>query len=458
MRILQRRSFGFTAGAVAIASLTLLIMAPRPMFRPPPRPMMFRPPPRQVAPMRFGPAFRSTLPARPPALGRLRPDTTISVNRSGFNGSSFNFSRTFGNNSISTSLTRSGPFGSAQLLAMLSLTGSPNNILTLSRSLTLNETLFGHTANFSANSSVNLTAAQLTAAILGAGLRHSQLAALRQTQLMSLSPNSAYLRSTYPGYPYMSSGYGGMGYGGGGSGYSAGMGGQAPPAPQFAGYQQNRPAPEEKKTTPEDAVTRVLAASGVTDDNGQPLWPVGLKALPGTRAAQLRDRVNSLLSHEEEEAAAGTVTEAVYRDLISAVDALGNQLLRDREERFSLTYQAYEDAEDYLAKLKQVAKQLQESAALAAREVRATKPGADKAVSMIDKSFSPQMLEVAAGTTVHWMNNSQHKHTVTSDKGDWGSKELGPGDAYSYKFSQPGTYPYHCEVHAKEMRGTVVVK
>ena len=29
---------------------------------------------------------------------------------------------------------------------------------------------------------------------------------------------------------------------------------------------------------------------------------------------------------------------------------------------------------------------------------------------------------------------------------------------YSYTFTQPGTYPYHCTVHPQEMRGTVVVK
>jgi plastocyanin len=65
---------------------------------------------------------------------------------------------------------------------------------------------------------------------------------------------------------------------------------------------------------------------------------------------------------------------------------------------------------------------------------------------------------VRPGTTVRWTSHGKHTHSVTSDKSDWGSNEMGPSAVFSHTFAKPGTYTYHCEVHPDQMRGTVIVK
>jgi len=73
--------------------------------------------------------------------------------------------------------------------------------------------------------------------------------------------------------------------------------------------------------------------------------------------------------------------------------------------------------------------------------------------------FNPETLEVAAGTTVEWINAGSKVHTVTSDNSDWDSGSLRPGDKFSKEFDQKGTYKYYCIPHrGMGMVGTIVVK
>ena len=71
--------------------------------------------------------------------------------------------------------------------------------------------------------------------------------------------------------------------------------------------------------------------------------------------------------------------------------------------------------------------------------------------------FSPATLTVKAGTTVTFKGVSG-THTVTSDPGapmafDQGVSE---GSSITITFANPGTYKYHCSIHAS-MHGTIVV-
>ena len=72
-------------------------------------------------------------------------------------------------------------------------------------------------------------------------------------------------------------------------------------------------------------------------------------------------------------------------------------------------------------------------------------------------NFHPDALTVAPGTTVTWSNADAFGHTTTSDTKMWDSGLLAPGKRFSYTFTQPGTFPYHCAVHSF-MTGTVTVK
>ncbi|MFZ9630028.1 MAG: plastocyanin/azurin family copper-binding protein [Ilumatobacteraceae bacterium] len=87
-------------------------------------------------------------------------------------------------------------------------------------------------------------------------------------------------------------------------------------------------------------------------------------------------------------------------------------------------------------------------------------------VLSIDNNFLPQVIEVSAGTEVHWANNGRNDHDITPADDVrqmvWGAPAdlFGPGDDYSRVFEQVGTYVYFCSIHGTAtagMFGTVVV-
>jgi amicyanin len=86
----------------------------------------------------------------------------------------------------------------------------------------------------------------------------------------------------------------------------------------------------------------------------------------------------------------------------------------------------------------------------------AAKPAAGNAITILNFAFGPQVVTVKLGTTVHWANRDSEAHTVTSDTGAFNSPVLQPGAGYSYTFTKPGTYAYHCTIHPF-MTGKVVV-
>ena len=80
-------------------------------------------------------------------------------------------------------------------------------------------------------------------------------------------------------------------------------------------------------------------------------------------------------------------------------------------------------------------------------------------------AYEPLDLTVVAGTTVRWTNEDAIAHTVTSGVSDgssgtpdgrFDSPFLDQGDAFTFTFDEPGTYPYFCKPHPW-MRGTVTV-
>src|SRR5947209_15597715 len=77
-------------------------------------------------------------------------------------------------------------------------------------------------------------------------------------------------------------------------------------------------------------------------------------------------------------------------------------------------------------------------------------------VSIQNYTFTPETLTVAAGTTVQWTNLDSVAHTVTSDSNAFGSGVLAHQGQFTFKFTQPGTYTYHCQIH-DYMTGSIVV-
>jgi len=70
--------------------------------------------------------------------------------------------------------------------------------------------------------------------------------------------------------------------------------------------------------------------------------------------------------------------------------------------------------------------------------------------------FDPSTMTVSAGTTVTWINRDETVHTVTSEDGRLASAGLNNGQQFSYRFTAPGTYAYHCALHPHMMARIIV--
>jgi plastocyanin len=73
------------------------------------------------------------------------------------------------------------------------------------------------------------------------------------------------------------------------------------------------------------------------------------------------------------------------------------------------------------------------------------------------QQFSPASLAAHVGDVIEWTNTGSIQHTVTFDSASQLSDpSLLPGATWEVKFMVPGTYSYHCTIHAG-MAGTIVV-
>jgi plastocyanin len=75
-------------------------------------------------------------------------------------------------------------------------------------------------------------------------------------------------------------------------------------------------------------------------------------------------------------------------------------------------------------------------------------------------TFSPATMTVPVGTTVTWVNNDSDIHSVAADDGDpvmFKSAGLDTDDKFTFTFTKPGTYAYHCTLHP-HMTGKIVVQ
>ncbi len=83
---------------------------------------------------------------------------------------------------------------------------------------------------------------------------------------------------------------------------------------------------------------------------------------------------------------------------------------------------------------------------------------ADTSEVKIDNfSFTPKSLTVKAGSSVTWTNRDDIPHNVVSTEKKFSSPVLDTDQVFSFKFQEPGSYPYFCKIHPM-MTGTVVVE
>jgi len=73
-------------------------------------------------------------------------------------------------------------------------------------------------------------------------------------------------------------------------------------------------------------------------------------------------------------------------------------------------------------------------------------------------AFGPSTLNINVGDTIIWTNKDSTQHTVTSDSGgELASPYLSNGNNYSHRFTQAGTFSYHCRPHPY-MKGRIIVE
>jgi plastocyanin len=72
-------------------------------------------------------------------------------------------------------------------------------------------------------------------------------------------------------------------------------------------------------------------------------------------------------------------------------------------------------------------------------------PGAN--VSILSASYGSASVDVLAGDTVTWHNDSVRSHTVTAVDGSWASARIGVAGVFSHQFTAPGVVAYYCQVH-----------
>jgi plastocyanin len=77
-------------------------------------------------------------------------------------------------------------------------------------------------------------------------------------------------------------------------------------------------------------------------------------------------------------------------------------------------------------------------------------------VPILVGAFATPRVDVLAGDTVRWTNDSVRIHTVSAEDGSWGSSRLVADDSFSYRFDAQGSVPYYCTLHTF-MRGEVDV-
>jgi plastocyanin len=99
-------------------------------------------------------------------------------------------------------------------------------------------------------------------------------------------------------------------------------------------------------------------------------------------------------------------------------------------------------------------------AAAATPAAQPASPAGGNSIAIKNFAFDPSTLTVKAGTAVAWTNQDGAPHIVVSDTGSpvaFSSDSLSTGASYTFTFTQPGTYPYHCSIHPS-MKGTVIVQ
>jgi plastocyanin len=78
-------------------------------------------------------------------------------------------------------------------------------------------------------------------------------------------------------------------------------------------------------------------------------------------------------------------------------------------------------------------------------------------VKMVGMKFQPEVLTVARGDTIVWVNEDVVAHTATSSAAGFDSKMVSSEKKWKLTVQKKGQFPYVCTYHPM-MKGTLRVK
>jgi plastocyanin len=80
-------------------------------------------------------------------------------------------------------------------------------------------------------------------------------------------------------------------------------------------------------------------------------------------------------------------------------------------------------------------------------------------IKMRGMRFSPKIIEIAAGDTVLWVNDSNNWHNAELEDGSYATPLIKKGETVRRRFDKPGIYKYYCQPHKfMGMKGTIIVR
>lgn len=83
-------------------------------------------------------------------------------------------------------------------------------------------------------------------------------------------------------------------------------------------------------------------------------------------------------------------------------------------------------------------------------------------ITLTASTFDPQNFNTQAGESFTWVNQFGVQHTITPDGHTRWQRTVvtNQGQQFTATINEPGTYPYHCEIHGFPgggMHGTITV-
>jgi len=78
-------------------------------------------------------------------------------------------------------------------------------------------------------------------------------------------------------------------------------------------------------------------------------------------------------------------------------------------------------------------------------------------VVMEGVAFTPNVLTVAKGDSIVWVNKDAFPHTATAQDKSFDSKEIAAAKTWRFTAKKAGTFPYVCTLHPT-MKATLIVK